>query len=368
MSKSGSKRRICIIVNHENTILLFRKNLVRALVERHHDVYILIPSFCDISALKELGASIVVYELKQHGTNIIEETRSIKSISKQLESINPDIVLTFTIKPNLYGGFLCRAKKIPYIATITGMGRGFEQSDLIKIVLASALSFSLKKAKRVVFQNRSIEAFFSPKYVSKKQSILVNGSGVDLAANPLEEYPNNQYPQLLFVGRITTDKGIRELLQAITEINSEKERVKLTLVGPVERDCEEVVSSVSHNDYFEFVGMKDHDAVHEYTKTCDVVVVPSYHEGMCNSLLEAAATGRPVITTNIPGCQETFEEMKSGVGCAPRDAAALKEAILKFIQLDYKQRQQMGLYGRKKMEKEFDRSVIVQQYVDLIEE
>ena len=366
MSDSGFKPKVCIIVNHENTILLFRKELIEALARENYDVTVLLPFFCEKTKVEALGAKVISYDLSQHGTSIKQEIQSIRSIRKLLASIRPDIVLTYTIKPNLYGGAICRFRKIPYIATITGMGSGFERSSLVSDVLAQLIRFSLKRAKKVIFQNEPTRQFFTPKYIREEQSILVNGSGVDLNANPFEEYPDNSIPELLFAGRIMEEKGIRELVQSVLEINKEEQKLHLTFLGPVEKDCEELVASVTGNQSFSFEGMKTQSEVHEYTKTCDAVIIPSYHEGMCNSLLEAASSGRPVITTDIPGCRETFDENQSGIGCKPRNKDSLKEAIQRFINLDKEQRKQMGKNARRKMEREFDRTKIIQQYIDLI--
>jgi len=367
MSKNGFKTKAGIIVNHENTIILFRKELITKLLDDNCDVYVFLPDFCDKRVISDLGAKVVPYSLSQHGTNVFEEIKAIRSLSHAISRIDPDIIYSYTIKPNLYGGLLCKFKKIPYVATITGMGRGFEQNSFVNSILAFALGFCLNKAKKVVFQNKTTMDYFCPKYIKPEQSMLVNGSGVDLVANPFEEYPDNDKTELLFVGRITADKGIRELLRSVFEINKNGKNVDLTLVGPVEADCQELVSKASKMPYFKFEGAKEQSEIHDYIKKCDAVVIPSYHEGMCNALLEAAAAGRPVITTRIPGCMETFEEMKNGIGCEARNTTSLYKAISKFYSLNKEKKATMGKYSRSKMEKEFDRNKIIQKYIDLVE-
>lgn len=368
MLSNGSGKRVCIVVNHENTILLFREELITALKEREHEVFVLLPSSCKKERINQLGVQTVGYDLKQHGTDLLEELRSLSSISKKLKMIDPDIVLTYTVKPNLYAGAICRFKKIPYIATITGLGRGFEKSTLISTVMLLSSRFSLRKAKRVFFQNKRTEQRFVPQYVKPSQSILVNGSGVNLEKNTFEEYPDNEVTQLLFVGRVTRDKGVKELFDAVCSINKDNVSVNLSLVGPVEADSEEYVKQVKNKAYISFLGMKNQQEVHEYIKMSDAVIVPSYHEGMCNALLEAAAAGRPVITTTIPGCIETFEEGITGFGCEPRNAEALKASVEKFLSLDREERKSMGRRAREKMEREFNRTEIIQEYVKQVED
>lgn len=367
MSRNGFGKRVCIVVNHENTILLFREELIITLKEKGHEVFVLLPSFCKKDRINQLGAATEAYDLKQHGTNPLEELRSLRSISQKLKMIAPDIVLTYTAKPNLYAGAICRFKGIPYIATITGLGRGFEKSALISAVMLRSLRFSLKKANRVFFQNERTKQRFVPRYVKPLQSMLVNGSGVSLEKNAFEEYPDNEMTQLLFVGRVTRDKGVKELFDAICAINKDDVKVKLSLVGPIEADCEDMADQMRDKAFICFLGMKDQQQVHEYITQSDAVIVPSYHEGMCNALLEAAAAGRPVIATNIPGCMETFEEGITGFGCEPRNTDSLKISIEEFLSLDHEERQSMGRRARAKMEREFDRTAIIKEYVKQVE-
>ena len=366
MSKNGYKK-VCIVTNHENTILLFRKELVLKLVKEGYRVCILLPDFCDNQEIKKLGVKVQPYVLKQHGMNPLDEVRSLLHLKKILKRLHPDIVLTYTIKPNLYAGIACRILKIPYIATITGMGRGFEHNSVINSILGKALSIGLKGAKSVIFQNQEARDFFIPKYMKKEQGIVVGGSGVDLSSYNYEEYPKNNTPQLLFLGRITRDKGINELIEAVQDINADGTHVTLTFVGPVEPDCEEKVNLIKQLDYFHFAGMQDHDKVHDYIKETDAVVVPSYHEGMCNALLEAASTGRPVITTRISGCKEAFDEGLSGLGCEPRSKKSLERTLRHFLAMTRDDHRKMGKAGRTKMEQEFDRKVIIEKYIEAIE-
>ena len=249
MLKSGCKK-ICIVTNHENTILLFRKELVLRLLKEGYKVCVLLPDFCDSQGIKELGVRVRPYALKQHGTNPLEEASSVLSLEKILKKLKPDIVLTYTIKPNLYAGIVCRKLKIPYISTITGMGRGFEKNSLINSALGKALSAGLKGAKYVFFQNPDAYDFFVPKYVKEEQAVVVGGSGVDLSSYTLEEYPDNDIPQLLFLGRVTGDKGVNELIDAVQDINRKDAQLTLTFVGPVESDCEEKVNSVKDADHY----------------------------------------------------------------------------------------------------------------------
>lgn len=360
------RKRVAIAANHENTVLLFRQELVKKLIEKDCEVFVLLPSHCPKDEIEKLGAMVIPYQLQQHGMNPALEIKSIIDLRKKLSRIQPDVVLTYTLKPNLYAGMICRAASVPYIATITGLGRGFEHGSFYSKALSLCMKICLGKANRVIFQNQSTKDRLTPQYISEEKGLLVNGSGVNLEYIRYEKYPEHNKTLFLFVGRVTLDKGIGELMQAATIITDTRDDVEFLFIGPIEDDCKEMATS-NRNEKIRFAGSVDQKTVYRFMNDCDAVVVPSYHEGMCNALLEAAACGRPVIATRIPGCQEIFDEGVTGFGCNPKDADSLREALLQFLLLDRESRRRMGSMGRDKMEREFSRDCIVNSYIEELE-
>jgi galacturonosyltransferase len=273
--------------------------------------------------------------------------------------------LTYTIKPNIYGGFACRIFNIPHIANITGLGTAIENGGLLQKFLLMLYKSGLKKAACVFFQNESNKKYFEKNNIVMTKVVLLPGSGVNLTQHSFEEYPDDSDGvRFLYIGRIMKDKGINELLEAIVIVKKAYPNVHFDIVGPCEEDYEIKLLEMDSQGLLSYYG--EQESVHGFLKNAHALINPSYHEGMSNVLLEAAATGRPVLASNIPGCRETFEEAVSGFGFEAKSAESIKNTIIKFIELPYKRKKNMGLAARGKMEKEFDRTIVVDAYMQEI--
>ena len=282
---------------------------------------------------------------------------------KIMKEEKPDIVVTYTIKPNIYGGMAAASCKIPCISTVTGLGAAFEKGKLIGEVSYMLYRLGTRKTACMFFQNEGHSKLFERHHVAAGRHLVVAGSGVNLQKHSFEEYPNCEDIRLMFVGRVMKDKGIDELIEAMRIVRKQATvPVSLELLGNIEEGYEDVVASCEKEGLL--VSHGRHDNVHDYVKTCSAVVLPSYHEGLANVLLEAAACGRPVLASDINGCKETFDEGISGFGYPARDAKALADVILKFAAMPNAQRAQMGAAGRKKVEKEYDREQVNLTYLN----
>jgi len=186
-----------------------------------------------------------------------------------------------------------------------------------------------------------------------------------MASHPFCDYPeDSEETRFLFVGRIMKDKGIEELIAAFREIHNTFNNIRLDIVGFYDENYASLISDAEKTGYIVYHGpQKD---VNKYYDKCHCVVLPSYHEGMSNVLLEASAVGRPVIATNVPGCIETFEEGVTGFGCNPKDTSSLEDAFRKFLGLSYAERKKMGAEAHKKIAREFDRAIVIKAYMDEI--
>ncbi len=356
-------KKIMILANSSSGLYDFRNDLVRELLNK----YEVIASLPDDSKVKELsdeGVRVIHTDINRRGVNPVQDIKLYLAYIKLLKSEKPDAVLTYTIKPNVYGGFACGRLKIPYIVTVTGLGTTFQNEGMLKKLVTLMYRAGLKKAEYVFFQNSENMRIFSENHILGKKEKLVNGSGVDLDAHSVLDYPrDNDHTQLLYIGRNMKDKGTDELLEAAVHF-ADDERVTFKLLGYNDGDYENIL-----NDYASkgLVELHDFDKdVTRHIKDCSAVILPTYHEGMSNVLQEAAASGRPVIATDIPGCREIFEDGVTGFGCQPRNAQSLIEAIDRFLALSYDERVEMGLKGRAKVEKEFDRKKITADYLNAI--
>lgn len=351
--------KILIMVNHSMTILNFRLELVQKLLDGGHEVIISSPYDERIEELKTLGCGYSSVELSRHGMNPVKELKLLNSYKKQIKEIKPDVVLTFTIKPNIYGAMACEKYKVPCIANITGLGTAIENGGIAQFISVNLYKIAFKRIHRVFFQNKENMQFFKDRKIVVENCVLLPGSGVNLSKFTPLEYPKNEKINLVFVGRIMKDKGVYELAQVAKELPD----VQFTIVGDTYEGTENPLLNIEN---VECVGHQKN--VIPFLKKANAIVLPSYHEGMANVLLEASACARPVIASNVHGCYETFDEGITGFGFEIKNALSLKEAILKFTSLSFEQMRDMGIKAREKMEKEFDRNIVIEEYCKLLKD
>ncbi|MCI8871310.1 MAG: glycosyltransferase family 4 protein [Lachnospiraceae bacterium] len=352
--------KILILANDDSGLYKFRKELLEKFLI-NHKVYIALPNGEYIKDMCQMGVYFQAVDINRRGKNIFQEAKLFHEYFKIIRKIKPDVVLTYTVKPNIYGGIICRLYHKPYIANITGLGTAIEEKSVLSKILIIFYKQVLKKAECIFFQNHSNRRFFLKRGLKHPNVKCLPGSGVNLTEHCYEEYPVIEGKIIfLFIGRIMRDKGVIELVEASKQLKSQYNNVEIQLMGACEADFEEEFRSMNVQECVNLLGVQKD--VHSFIKKCHAVVLPSYHEGMSNVLLEAAACGRPVLTTNVPGCKETFEEGVSGFGFAAKNVKELKEAMERFIQLDYEKKVQMGKAGRERMEKKFNRDIVVKMY------
>jgi len=353
-------KKILILANSSGGLYDFRNELVLELL-KEYEVYVSVPDETAVDKLRAEGCKVIHTDINRRGMNPVQDLGLVKSYLQLLKEVQPDVVLTYTIKPNIYGGFCCRLQKIPYIANITGLGTTFERGGMLKKMVVAMYTTALKKAVCVFFQNDRNKQIFEENGIYGLKTKRVNGSGVNVEKFQYEEYPGREKPKFLFVGRLMKEKGIEEFLYCAKKYAN---RAEFDIIGYCEEDYENKVNEMQRQGILNFHGFQSN--VREFYKEADAIVIASYHEGMSNVLLEAAATGRPVLATNIPGCREAVEDNMTGLLFAPRDAGALETTIECFLAMPVTQRREMGQAARKKMEQEFDRRKVVESYLEEI--
>ena len=353
--------KILILANNDGGLYQFRRELIETLVNENEVVCCVPNEDGYYQLIEKLGCRCISIQMNRRGMNLLEEIQLYTFYTKVLKHECPDIVLTYTIKPNVYGGIACQKRRIPYIANITGLGTTIENGGLMSRMSLSLYRLGLRKAKCVFFQNATNRDFFYSKGIVGKNAIVIPGSGVNINYHKLEDYSEQTGPFcFLFVGRVMRDKGIGELLESIERMVDEGKNVFLDIAGASDEDYSEKISQLEHRGIIKYHGEQKN--IHEYYKRAHCVVLPSYHEGMANVVLEAASTGRPIITCNIPGCQEGFDEGITGYGCEPKSVTSLKAAMDKMYSTPWEKRREMGLMGRKKVKEQFDRKIIINAY------
>ncbi|MCM1135563.1 MAG: glycosyltransferase family 4 protein [Clostridium sp.] len=356
-------KKILILANSSGGLYDFRNELIEKLLGEY-EVIASLPDQVKTKELETEGCRVVHTPIHRRGVNPIEDLKLLKSYLKLLKKEKPDLALTYTIKPNIYGGFCCGLLGIPYIVTVTGLGSTFQKKGLLLNMIVNMYRMGLRKASCVFFQNEENKRIFESYKIKGKSARLVKGSGVNLERHVFEPYPEGETVRFLFVGRMMREKGIEELLAAAKALHGP--RVEFELLGYCDEDYQDRLDACEKEGVIRQLGFDPE--VHGHLKNASALVLPTYHEGMSNVLMEASATGRPVIATNISGCKEIFEEGITGFGCKAKDSDSLIHAIEKFLALSWRERAQMGKKAREKMEKEFDRNRIAQTYYEEIKE
>lgn len=352
---------ILILANNDGGIWNFRRELCEELVKAYN-VFFCVPEGPYIDSIVSLGCTYIpCFFLARRSINPFMDLKLLVFYKKIITKLKPDVVLTYTIKPNVYGGIVCGAKT-PYLSNITGLGTSIENGGFLSKVCLFLYKIGLRHAECVFFQNSSNSRFFIEKGVVTGKTQLIPGSGVNLKTHKEEPYPSsNRLIKFLFVGRIMKDKGIDELLDAMERVHCKRNDVMLDIVGPCDENYDEKLRKVESMGFIHYYGLQKD--VHSFFSACHCTILPSYHEGTANVLLESSATGRPVIATRIPGCQEIIDEGDTGFCCEVRNVDSLVSAINNFLSLNNEQMKAMGKAARKKVEKEYNRDIVVNAYI-----
>ncbi|MCH4034644.1 MAG: glycosyltransferase family 4 protein [Lachnospiraceae bacterium] len=352
------KKKILILANSSSGLYDFRNELVTALLERY-EVVVSLPDTQKTDLLEKEGCRIEHTAINRRGTNPTQDLALLSHYRQLLQREKPDLVLTYTIKPNIYGGLACQKEHVPYLATITGLGSAFEKSGLFLELVKELYRTGIRGASCVFFQNRENMELFHASGLVRGRDLLVSGSGVNLDTWKPLPYPQGDSTLFLYVGRVMKEKGIREFLDAADALHGEK--VTFAIVGYCEEDWQGILDAKKKEGILlQFDYQND---MHAFYERCSAVVLPTYHEGMSNVLMEASACARPVIASSISGCREIFEDGVTGFGFVPKSSEALIGALKKFLSLPQSARAAMGLSGREKMEREFDRRRVVEAYL-----
>lgn len=354
-------KRVLILANFDVGLYKFRKELIAELLSRGNEVFLSLPDGEFIQPLTAMGCKFLNTPVDRRGINPATDLKLFRRYQKRIKQVRPDLVITYTIKPNIYGGLACRLAKVPYAVNITGLGTAFQTEGLLKRLIVRLYKTACKRAKVVFFENEENQrVFVEHRIVPQEQTCKLNGAGVNL-----EEYPFCAYPpedgelRFLFVGRVMKEKGVDELFEAARRIRREHPSVSFDVVGPFEDDYKEKIDRLVGEGVIRYHGFQSD--VRPFYERCHCFVLPSYHEGMANTLLEAGATGRPLITSDIPGCREAVVNGRSGILAPPREEAALYRLLKEFIQLSYKEKQDMAQASYRHVSASFHKQAVIAQ-------
>ena len=358
------KKRILFIGNSHLTVFGFRKEIIDSFVKAGHDVTVSFPNgpFGEgESAAKEHKCRFIETKIDRRGKNPLKDIDLVHEYIKLIKKVKPDIVFAFTVKPDVYGGIVCKLLQVPYVLNITGLGKGLAEGGFTQKITAFLYRLASKSAQCVFFQNTSDKEFFDNNHISYKRGEILPGSGVNLSEFVPLEYPDDEKIRFIYVARLMKAKGIDEYLAAAKIIHEKYPQTEFHICGYCEEDYKKLVEKkVAEGEIIYHGLVKD---VRQYEQNMHCIVLPSFHpEGVSNVLLEAVASARPIITTDHPGCRETVDDGISGFLVKKQDVTDLAEKMERFILLPYEQKAKMGLSGRYKIEKQFNRNIIVDAY------
>lgn len=358
--------KILILANNDVGLYKFRGELIQELLKRHK-VIISLPYGELVEPLKKQGCKFINTPIDRRGMNPILDFKLFLNYRRILKEENPDFVITYTIKPNIYGGYLSSIFKIPYIVNVTGLGSVFERGGILKRIIIRMYKRALKNARAVFFENEeNRKIFISEEIVRENIAIRLMGAGVNTEKYVLTEYPRGKKIKFLYMGRVMAEKGVNELFEAMKRLIKDGIDCELDIIGEFEENYNEEVKRYELDGWLHYHGyQKD---VRPYIEKCHCLILPSWHEGMSNTNLEGASSGRPVITSCVSGCKESVIDGKTGYIFEKKNINDLYGAMREFIFLSHEKKKEMGIEGRKYMEKVFDRKKVIEQTLLYIKE
>lgn len=357
---------ILILANHSGGLYDFRKDLISEL-KKYASVTVAVPHNDRWDELLHLADRVIELPIDRRGMNPLHDSKLFRQYRAILKEFKPDLVLTYTIKPNIYGGLACRMAHIPYAVNITGLGSAIENGGWLKKFVLALYKPALKGARVIFFENTgNRDTLAATGVVPRGRDAVLNGAGVNLDDYPYQSYPQEGPVRFLFVGRVMHEKGVDELFAAAKRMKQEYSiDVEFHIVGSFEEGYKPLMDELEQAGVVKYHGYQSD--MKRFYAMASCVVLPSYHEGMSNVLLEAAASGRPLITSDISGCREAVEDGISGYLCPAKDADALYGAMQRVMELSVEQRSEMGCRGRERMKQQFSKTAVVTETIKHLE-
>lgn len=365
--------KIGIVLNTAWNIYNFRLGLVKAFLAAGHSVYAIAPFDDFVPEIEATGCVFIpVHHLSRKGMNPIQDMRFGHELYKIYTSKELDVVLHYTIKPNIYGSLAAGRAKVKSISTVTGLGYSFLKEGIVNKIANGLYKAAFKSGTRIAFQNRDDKKLFEDlSLCPASKTTLIKGSGINTTHfKPMQKKQSYEKLIYLFVGRLLYDKGVTELFEAAQAFKKQCPETEIWVVGAIDDGNPSAVAKAEveaqeANGTIRYWGVSND--VRSIMQEADVVVLPSYREGLPRVMLESLAMGKPIITTDTAGCRETVQDAKNGFIVPVKDANALADAMVRMYQLTDEARQEMGEVGRKMALQEFDEQAIIKRYFEEIE-
>ena len=373
---SKQKPLVALLTNNDDDIYCFRKELIDGIIDAGYEMLISCPYGEKFELMKDYDYIYDNPEIDRRGTNIVADFKLFLHYRKLFKKYKPDVVLTYTAKPGVYGSIAARTCKIPYINNVTGFGSVLNKGGLMRKFIMGLFKFAYRGAACVMFQNSTNMKLAKDLGMVKGECKLIPGSGVALERYPVQDYPagdngvDGEIVRFNYFGRVMHDKGVDDYIECAKRIKVKFPNTEFNMCGfvePTEAHYENELKELGEQGIVFYHGsQKD---VKPFIARAHAIIHPStYGEGMSNVLLENASSGRPLITTDNPGCQETVVDTQSGFIYHGGNVDELCAKVEAFLAMPNEQRKEMGLKGRKHVEENFSRAVVVEAYKGKIKE
>lgn len=363
----GRNKTILFLSNHFITLWSFRRELIARLLEQGHRVVLSMPADEQNACFSDLGCEIIDTPMSRRGVNPAEDLQLLHRYRRIMRQVKPDIIFSYTSKPNIYGAMASTALGFRQVCNITGRGNALAYDNALALIVRALYRASIKKAYKVFFQNRDDRDYFMRHRIVRGNWALIPGSGVNLGQHALTPMPDDGEIRFLYIGRIMAVKGVDQFLDCAKAIRVKHPNTRFYLAGWVEQDQYKAkLDDYQAAGYIEYLGFqKEIDA---WIRRCHCTVLPSLGgEGVPNAVLESAATGRACIVSDVPGSRDAVENGVTGYLFKPGDSADLIDKAERFLDLTREQREQMGLAGHEKAAREFDREIVIRAYLSEVD-
>jgi glycosyltransferase involved in cell wall biosynthesis len=366
--------KILISINTAWNLVNFRSGLIRALVANGYEVVALAPPDKYVPQLSELGCRFIALPMDSGGANPFRDAVLLYRYWKILKREQPDVFLGYTVKPNVYGSIAAHILGVPVINNVAGLGSVFIEQGWLTRLVRQLYRLALSRSYKVFFQNDDdCSLFIRGGLVPPAISDRVPGSGVDLSRFAFDATikPSHSF-RFILIARMLWEKGVGQYVEAARILRREGVDAQWCLLGFLDVQNPAAISRQQMDDWVadgavEYLGVSDD--VRSEISASDCVVLPSYYrEGVPRTLLEAAAIGRPIITTDAVGCREAVDDGVNGFLCQPRDILDLAKQMRRMINLSSSERANMAFEGRKKVEQQFDEQIVIDKYFKAIED
>jgi len=363
--------RVAIVLNTSWNIYNFRMNFVKTLLQKGYEVHTIAPHDPYTQFLEQAGCMHHDVTMDSRGVNPIKDTALFFELFGIYRKLKPDVILHFTIKPNVYGTLAASILRIPTINNVCGLGTVFLKKNIVSFIAMSLYKIAFLFPKKVFFQNSDdLNLFLDKKLIPEESADLIPGSGIDLARFQPMQYKRNEAFTFLLISRLITDKGILEYVQAIENLKQKGLNARFQLLGAKDPEHQRgielsIIDNWISSGIVEYLGTTDD--VRSFIQNADCIVLPSYREGTPRTLLEAASSCKPIIATDVPGCHHVVEDNYNGLLCKTKSADDLAEKMEKMSNLDDATLKTFGENGRKKIELQFDEKLVIDKYMRELE-